>query len=291
MTYETGEAFRAALEARIQNRSQETGVSADRLRRRVLFQRIITRLRAAEPGVWVVKGGMAMEARVGDRARLTKDLDLGVRDTLDDPMQLQERLLDALATDRDTDHFSFAVSAPKQLVEDDAGIATWRVTVRGQLAGRLFGSLRLDVSPRDHEVEETDVIVLPNPLAFAGMADVEVEIVDIHRHAAEKFHAMFRDYGDRENSRFRDLADLMLMDDQGLIAPPTLATVVREVWALRDHAEPPRDFPGLPPGWPAAYERVARENSIEPQSFAEASARAATIWHSMFQAQEKPGNA
>jgi hypothetical protein len=286
MTYETAEAFRAALEARIRNQSQETGISADRLRRRVVFQRTVARLRAAEPGVWVVKGGMALEARIGDRARLTKDLDLGLRDNLDEPQRLQERLLDALAADCDNDRFTFTVSAPRQLADDDAGVATWRVTVDGQLAGRPFGSLRLDVSPRDHEVDETDVVVLSNPLEFAGVASVQAEIVDIHRHAAEKFHAMLRDYGERENSRVRDLADLMLMEDQGWLEPRALAKAVGKVWAQRDHVEPPRDFPELPASWPAAYERIAHESGIEPLSFIEARARAAAIWHTMFQAQE-----
>jgi hypothetical protein len=40
-----------ALEQRLLTRSGETGVSLDRLRRRVVFERILARLQAAEPGV------------------------------------------------------------------------------------------------------------------------------------------------------------------------------------------------------------------------------------------------
>ena len=46
----------------------------------MLFERIVARLVAMEPGKWVVKGGMALEVRLSDEARLTKDLDLGLRD-------------------------------------------------------------------------------------------------------------------------------------------------------------------------------------------------------------------
>lgn len=58
MTYSTPQALRAALEQRLRNRSADTGVGLDRLRRRGLFERIGARLEAAEPGRWVLKGGI-----------------------------------------------------------------------------------------------------------------------------------------------------------------------------------------------------------------------------------------
>jgi len=73
VTYSTPAALRMALEDRLLARSEETGVSLDRLRRRVVFERVVARLQAAEPGRWVLKGGMALEVRLGDEARLTKE--------------------------------------------------------------------------------------------------------------------------------------------------------------------------------------------------------------------------
>lgn len=78
MTYATPQALRAALEQRLLMKSTATGVSLDRLRRRVVFERIVARLQVAEPGVWVLKGGMALEVRLGDAARLSKDIDVGL---------------------------------------------------------------------------------------------------------------------------------------------------------------------------------------------------------------------
>jgi Nucleotidyl transferase AbiEii toxin, Type IV TA system len=93
------------------------------------------------------------------------------------------------------------------------------VAVDVKLAGRQFGSIKVDISPGAHELGVTETVALPNALRFAGFATVDVEIVDIQRHAAEKFHGMLQDFGDRENSRVRDLADLMLMLDAGLLDP------------------------------------------------------------------------
>lgn len=53
-----------------------------------MFQRIVARLDSAEPGRWVLKGGMALEVRLLDAARLTKDIDLGLREAAIDPDQL-----------------------------------------------------------------------------------------------------------------------------------------------------------------------------------------------------------
>lgn len=80
MPYDTPAALRQALEARLGQEARDRGVDLARLRRRVLFERILIRLDAADPGRWVLKGGMALEVRLGNRARSTRDLDLVLRD-------------------------------------------------------------------------------------------------------------------------------------------------------------------------------------------------------------------
>lgn len=282
MTYNTPQALRLALEARIRNESDATGVSTDRLRRRVVFQRLVARLQRAEPGRWVLKGGMALEVRLLNAARLTKDIDLGLRDETPNDHELRDRLVEALSKDADIDGFSFAVGAPSRMAEDGSGHPTWRVAVAVALAGRPFGAIKLDVSPRPHELDATDTVLLPNSLDFAGIETVEIEIIDVHRHAAEKFHAMLRDFGERENSRVRDLVDLMLLRQSGLLLAAPLSRATTAVWAGRNATAPPSTFPDLPASWPERYERLAVENDIEPSSFSDAVARAAELWAQMF---------
>ena len=93
---------------------------------------------------------------------------------------------------------------------------------------------------------------------------MQIEIVDVHRHAAEKLHAMTRDYGDRENSRVRDLVDLMLLREHELLRVPALTDAVIAVWAEREGEPPPQRLPALPSGWPARYERLAAEHDLDP---------------------------
>lgn len=282
MTYETAPALRMALEQRLLSRSRETGVALDRLRRRVLFERVVARLHSAEPGRWVLKGGMALEVRLQDRARLTKDLDLGLRASVTAADELRERLIELLGAELDNDRFAFAVGPVRRLLEDGAGHVTWRTKIAAELAGRPFGGIQLDVSPRVHELAATEVVDLPNSLAFAGVASRQVEIVEVHRHAAEKLHGMLRVVGDRENTRVRDLVDLVILREHELLQAPRLAGAVRDVWTERDGTLPPTALPILPAGWPVRYEQLAADHDLNTTSFPAAVAVVAALWAEMF---------
>ena len=76
MKYATGTDFRRALETRLRTQSQRDGVPLARLRKFVAFDRLLARLLHAEPENWVLKGGLALQLRLGERARTTKDMDV-----------------------------------------------------------------------------------------------------------------------------------------------------------------------------------------------------------------------
>jgi hypothetical protein len=286
MSYETPNAFRMALEQRLLSRSNDTGVALDRLRRRVIFERIVARLQRAEPGRWVLKGGMALEVRLRDNARLTKDIDLGLRDEVLDADELRERLVEALGEDPDGDRFVLTVGPAKTMMEDNSELPTWRVKVEAGLAGKLFGRIQVDVSPRAAELSRTDLVQLPNSLEFAEVITPQVEIIDIHRHAAEKYHAMLKDFGDRENSRVRDLVDLVILDEHELLEPAELASEARNVWEERNGSGPPPLLPDLPESWRLRYERLASELDLGAASFPAAVEIVVALWAEMFPDEE-----
>jgi hypothetical protein len=208
---------------------------------------------------------MALEVRLADRARLTKDIDLGLRETVEDQRALHERLVEALVADAYADWFVLAVEPLSRLMEDGAGRVTWRTTVDARLAGKPFGRMRLDISPRAHELDVTDEVPLPNSLSFAGIDVPTIEVIDVQRHAAEKIHAMHRDFGDRDNSRVRDLVDLVLHEN-GLLDPSRLSKAVREVWREREGLLPPTV---LPP-FPDRYQQLAADHDLDARTFSAA---------------------
>lgn len=278
MQYATPAGFRTALEQRLQNRSRETGIASDRLRRRVMFERIVARLERRDPGAWVVKGGMAMEVRLADAARLTKDIDLGLRDAVSEASELHDRLISALSAPLDGDRFEMAPEAPTRLELGGGGQVTWRAKVDVRLAGKVWGRVGLDISPRPQELTRTDRMELSNTLGFAGVPPATLEIVDVNRHAAEKLHAMARTYATGESTRPRDFVDLALMVEFGLLSVADLAAAVVNVWQERDGTAPPALLPDLPASWPERYRRYTEEGGLDVPEYDDAYELLRTLW-------------
>ncbi len=266
MQYQSPPALRMAIEQRLLNESEATGISLDRLRRRVTYERIVVRLDLAEPDAWVVKGGLALDVRMGGRARATKDLDLGLRENAIEGNRLRDRLIEALATDPDEDWFTFAVGPAQQLQADQDARATWRYSVESALAGKQFGTLRLDVAPRTEELEPTDRVPLHNSLAFAGIPSRTVELIDINRHAAEKLHALTRSYGNRPNTRVRDLVDLVLLVENDYLDDDGCRTAIRVTFEQRGTHEIPAELVDPPLAWTDDYALLATDLAIEADS-------------------------
>jgi hypothetical protein len=76
--YASAEAFRRALEVRLNKAAETEQVQVNRLRRQVAFDRLLARLFRIDPAPWVLKGGYALELRFR-AARATVDIDLTVQ--------------------------------------------------------------------------------------------------------------------------------------------------------------------------------------------------------------------
>ncbi|NJP99544.1 nucleotidyl transferase AbiEii/AbiGii toxin family protein [Streptomyces zingiberis] len=260
--YRDAPALRRALEARLKQESEKSGTDLSRRRRLVVFDRMAARLAVDGTGGWILKGGAVMEFRLPGRARTTKDLDLALRPEEGlgaDGGEVRDLLIEALAVDLDGDGFRFRVGAPVPLRADTAGRGGWRFSVEAHLAGKLFAGIRVDVVDRGEEIARTECLSLPNTLSFAGTPQRTIEAVDRRQHFAEKLHAFTRDYGNRPNTRVKNLADLVLLIEDGLAGDAVLAGVVRHVFAVRATHDLPRDVPDPPPAWRAEYPRPAGE--------------------------------
>src|SRR6266542_1553574 len=289
MPYATPGALRAALEARLRSQGMAAAIDLERLRRRAVFERLLVRLEHAMPGHWVLKGGMALEVRLGDRARTTRDLDLALRHAARDGEAVRERLIEAVAGDAEGDGFEFRISPAKAIDADDAGRPGWRFLVDARLDGRTFAKVRLDVVARPEEISTTDRVRLRSLLAFAGFPDHEVEAVDPAQHFAEKLHAFTRPYGERPNSRVKDLPDLVLLVDGGLAPSAALLAAVEHVFVARATHEVPASLPDPPADWAERYATLAEELDLAPGTVEEAMALLRGFWAETLMTREQPG--
>lgn len=88
--------------------------------------------------------------------------------------------------------------------------------------------------------------------------------VDVAQHAAEKFHAMARTYaGGRPSSRVKDLVDVVLLAEAGLLPHPDLASRLQTVWQVRDGVPPPAQLPEFPAAWLGDYAAMAAELDLD----------------------------
>jgi predicted nucleotidyltransferase component of viral defense system len=210
--YETANAFRTALEQRLKNKAQATGIALIRLRKRVAFERFLARLATSESSGWVLKGAFALELRLGLRARTTKDVDLG---RADDEEAATEHLEAATHVDLG-DFFVFEVRRTPAL-DATTGFHAVRYTVRADLDGRRFEQFPVDVAFSEATPIQAEPLFGANSLEFADIAELQLPVVSLEQHVAEKLHAYTGAFGrdQRESTRVKDLVDLVLIGRDG----------------------------------------------------------------------------
>jgi len=255
-----------SLNQRIRNAAAAAGVAPARMRNRLVFQRILARL--ASDRRWILKGGFALEARLGLDSRATRDLDL-LRWGTTNPtgLNLQDALEEALDVDL-ADGFAFTVRTPRQVRVEEVLPSTWRVVVDSHLYGSLFAEVVIDVITTEEVLPgQSEMLSIPG---LFGEPPVVVATIDVHRHAAEKFHAYARIYAhDRPSSRVKDLVDLALLVEFGLDARD-LGESLYEAFNERDAKHPPPGLPPPPRDWEIPFARLARETSLESTSIEDA---------------------
>lgn len=256
MRYETAKAFRTALEQRLKNEAQATGVALLRLRKRVAFERFLARLATSESSGWVLKGAFALELRLGLRARTTKDIDLG---RADDEEAATEHLNAATDTDLG-DFFDFEVRRTPAL-DAATGFRAVRYTVRADLDGRRFEQFPVDVAFSEATPIQAEPLFGANSLEFADVAELQLPVISLEQHVAEKLHAYTGTFGqdERESTRVKDLVDLVLIGDSAEIDAKRLHQALTITFAQRGRQLLPNAIPSPPSSWVKPYAVLARE--------------------------------
>lgn len=259
MKYKTSADFRRALDDRLRQGAQ-VGEDLARLQRRVAYERFLARLFAAVPGRWVLKGGYALELRLGGRARATKDLDFNAPPG--SPQAWLEEVRDAADLDLG-DFFSFTVEEVKQGDLRGPPAGGQRFRVRTELpVGTTYATFLIDVGHGDVLHGGPDALPARVDLDFAGLPRAVFATYPLGDHFAEKLHALTRPRASGQNTRVKDLVDLSLLtEDLGLAPSVDLLETVRAVFARYDsHVLPDsEDLRAPPPEWTAPFAAMTRE--------------------------------
>ena len=260
--YATPAGFQAAVEATLRDRARRLGVPAYIVRRQAALERLLARLARVAPGRWAVKGGMALETRLGERARVSVDLDA-------DHIQGGEAAradLQRAAVDDVDDHFAFALVSSEALREAGVGLAV-RYGLESSLAGRPFESVQVDVTIAPPESWDAQPARRPGLLIDLGLDPIDLWLVPLERQVAEKLHAYTRTYQGGGTTRVRDLVDLQLIRKHEHVDPVALRDAIRHVFDHRATHIVPERLPTPPRALGVAYrreaERVGLVNSLD----------------------------
>jgi hypothetical protein len=278
-------AFRRSLEDRLRSAATERGVSIDSIRLKLVMERLLARLFENPHPPWLLKGGFAMELRYRPRARTTRDLDLSIAgadrkaSVADHSARLHEELRSAASRDLG-DYLVFTLGESSRDLQAPLGGFRFRCECR--LAGKRYAVFRLDVGYGDPTLQEPDTLVGGDLLAFAGIEPAVVLAVPTTQQFAEKLHAYTFPWSDRTNTRTKDLADLLLLLEEGLGDSPALREALRVTFSRRATHPLPENLPPPPANWQPAFAQMAAELKLPQEDLESAYQRLADFWRVLF---------
>jgi hypothetical protein len=280
--YKTAAAFRGALETRLNAQGIARPEGLLRLRKMVAFERFLARIQSGGDERWLLKGGFSLQLRLGGKGRVTKDVDLGANLALLHGAETElEAIGDALAERAAQDLGDFFVYqvSPSGEIDLEAGTArAFRFPVSALLADKIFEQFHVDVGVGDPLVAPADQVTGTGLLDFAELPRPTFKATSSQQHFAEKMHALTRIWVGRENSRTRDLVDLMLLLDLGLPPFAGVRDAVERIFKARGTHAVPAEIPDPPAAWVAEYARLATDLTLHESTVASAMARLRTYW-------------
>jgi hypothetical protein len=281
-SYATAAAFRTALETRLRSIAQERGVQIQGLRLKVAIERMLARLfRDPEPP-WLLKGGYALELRFRPSARSTRDMDLTLKHGVEEGPVLRklsavhEALMNA-ARHEVSDFFEFTIPAWRhELTAAPGGGGTF--TVIAKVAGREFARFRIDIGFGDTTFGGPDQLSGEDLLSFAHIPPPVALAIPKAQHFAEKIHAYTFPWSDRQNTRSRDLVDMVLLIERGDLDLDAVRLAVVETFTHRQRHPIPSSLVPPPQAWAAEFPVMANEAGISTAVIEEAFLILSTFW-------------
>ncbi|MFJ9551856.1 nucleotidyl transferase AbiEii/AbiGii toxin family protein [Streptomyces erythrochromogenes] len=238
---------------------KQDGGTVAAVMRGFFFQRLTARVFTAEPTGWLLKGGQALLVRYPSFARLSKDIDLQrLHGTTEEAL---DALLAGAAVDLG-DHLRFVPRGMKLQGTDGDGI---NQAFDVYIGSRPVDTVHVDlVTGKNVTANPADFQLMPRPDLPWPTDWPQVRLYPVVDHLADKICAMYEWRGATPSSRFRDLADIVLISQNETIAAVeahhALHTEAAHRTARATTAELrlPSAFQMPAPTWRAGYAKEAK---------------------------------
>ena len=284
--YKTAGAFRQSLEERLNQISKNQGIDLTRLRRRVAFDRLLAHLFTDKKPYCILKGGYAIELRFQNLARATRDIDLSIPD-LDSRTPKGENQTQAIRgwlqgeLDKDLgDWFAFFLGEQTSDLRA-APLGGTRFKVEARVDHRTFARFNLDIGIGDAVLADPDWVTGHELLSFAGISPARIAVLPLDHQFAEKIHAYSVPRRSRENTRVRDLIDLVLMIEQGLPPKKQVVQTLGATFERRATHPLPHNLESPPESWREPYSALAADYNIRMNTIETAHDYLSAYWNQL----------
>jgi hypothetical protein len=196
-----------------------------------------------------------------------------------------------VAAERDLgDAFRFLIRAPRGELTGAPGGGV-RCGVEARLAGRVFAQFHVDVGLGDPKLGKPAWVEGDSFLNFAGIPAVRIPVVPAAQQFAEKIHAYTFPWQDRDNTRVKDLVDLVLLVHSGLLEATEVKQGLEMTFRVRATHPLTAELPKPPEAWSESFRALASELGLPVQNLEQAHAYLSTFWqsHGLGQVQESDG--
>jgi hypothetical protein len=202
--YGSPQAFGAAITARLKAIVGTSGYSESQLRRQFAYDRLLARLVSDDSEEWILKGGVALIARLSV-ARHTADVDIvNSSDSIDAALPTLGRVLS-----RDLgDFFTFRLDPPRSLVQGVSGV---RIATEAWLGPRRFERFGVDLVTGAIITGTTETAEPMPAIDLPGLMRPPYRLYPLADTIADKVLAIMEIHNGRPSTRFRDLVDLVLI--------------------------------------------------------------------------------
>ncbi|MPV50655.1 nucleotidyl transferase AbiEii/AbiGii toxin family protein [Pseudactinotalea sp. HY160] len=252
-------AWRRSIGDRARNAAQGTGRRPGDLQRQFVYSRFLARVFQDE--TWVLKGGVAVLARVID-ARHSKDIDLLAALTDIDDAVLSLRAACGRKAD---DPFTFQITGRTPTRDNDGQPAVNGAELRMEalIGPTSIERFRVDLVVGSTMTAEPEKITPPMPFEMEGIRTPIYRVYPAVDHVADKLCATESRYGidrDRRSSRARDLVDLVVFARTQEFDAGALWNAIEAERSVRNlPAAPALDVPS---SWAPQYAQEARSTPV-----------------------------
>jgi hypothetical protein len=251
---------RSHLERLVSAYARDNDIPQARVRHRISSLALIgalQRVQETKTGPrFLIKGGVAMELRLGIEARATNDFDVVFRGPI---RALLESLDEAFA--EPYEGFEFRRAGEPEYIGETS---TQRQDIKISFHGRGWQTLTVEAArPEGAGGGDPEEVLAAISVGQFGIASPRrIAVMSVRYQIAQKLHAVTEQPSDRENTRYWDLIDLLLLRD--LIADlPSIREACLEVFDNREtHSWPPELR--VPSAWQQPYEIEAEKLKFTP---------------------------